>query len=153
MNELWKKDGRDKREKDKRVSEGEKKKDRRNIYLVLGFSKFWGKRSEPLHKSIDRIMSTNNLPWLQTRMAYQKYRNLGELLHLDLCNKLHRHILSLDLMERPYNCPNRCKINGRCPYEGKCRTTCLVFKVKSTDRGAIYISRTQRTLKERINIQ
>ena len=115
---MWKKDRKDKREKEKKINKRKIKKDRRSIYLVMGLSKFWAKRSETLHKSIERIMTTNNLTWLQTRMAYQKYRNLGELFNSDLCGKLFRDLLSIDPMERPCNCPNSCKFNGKCPYEG-----------------------------------
>ena len=148
MHELWKKNKRD--EKKKINGEKKKKRDKRCVYFVMGFSKFWSNMLEPLHRTIDRILSTNNLKWLRTRVSYRKYSNLGELFNADLVTKLNKDLLSLDFMKRPCNCATRSKINGQCPYDKNCRTSCIIYQVTCKETGLIYIGNTQQTLKDRM---
>ena len=54
-------------------------------------------------------------------------------------------------MEWPCNYPNRCKINGKCPYNEKYWTSYIVYKVVCRETGSIYLGKTQWTLEERMN--
>ena len=127
------------RDEKEKINNGEKKQDKRCVHFVMGFSNFWSNLPEPLHRTIDRVLKTNNLTWLRTRMAYRKYSNLGELFNADLVTKLNKDLISLDFMKRPCNCARRAKINGLCPYGENCRSSCVVYQVTCKETGSIYI--------------
>ena len=76
MRDLWRRNTRDLRTKNKK----NKKYDRRNVYFVQGHSNLFSKLPEPLHHTIEKTFKANHIPWIRTRMAYRKFRNLGELL-------------------------------------------------------------------------
>ena len=145
MKELWRKD-KNQGLKDKT----NKKYDRRAVYFVHGHSKFWSNLHTPLHRTIKKILETNNLPWLKVRMAYRKYRSLGDLLNSDLCSKLQRDQISLDYEEKPCNCNPSSRINNSCPYNGKCRASCIVYKATCKETGKCYIGNTQQAYKKRM---
>ena len=150
MKQLWSKDIRDKKETEEKVkrnnsyenSSKNKSIDRRNVHFVLGFSKFWSTLPEPMYKTINKIIKTNNLPWLRIRMTYHRFKNLGEHLQADLSTKLLENLTSLDFMDRPCNCFSASKIDGKCAYNGKCRTSYIVYEVKCKTTGTIYIGNT-----------
>ena len=146
MKDLWKKDAKDLRTKSKKV----RKQDKRSVYFVQGHSNLFSSLPEALHGTIKKVFKANHITWLRTRMAYRKFRNLGELLQSDLSSKLNENLTSLDYMERPCNCPAHCKINGKCPYNDKCRTSCIVYQVRCKSTGKTYIGNTQQYLKKRI---
>ena len=58
-----------------------------------------------------------------------------------------RGIFSKYLMDRECNCYLPSKVNGKCVYEGKCRSEYIIFKVKCSIYDAIYIGNTQQTFK------
>ena len=145
MKELWRKD------KNQGLKDNMKKKyDRRAVYFVHGHSKFWSNLPTPLHSTFKKIFETNNLPWLKVRMAYRKYRSLGDLLNSDLCAKLQKDQISLDYEEKPCNCNPSSRINDSCPYKGKCRASCIVYKATCKDTGKFYIGNTQQAYKKRM---
>ena len=94
---------------------------------------------EPIHKIITKAFRSNNLDWLGIRMTYRCYTNISELLQSNLPKKLNKDLISLDYMERPCNCPAQCLIDNKCPYWNKCRSTCVVYKVKCKTTGKFYI--------------
>ena len=51
-------------------------------------------------------------------------------------------------MDREWNCYPPSKVNGKCVYEGKCRSKCLIYEVKCSLCDAIYIGNTQQTIKK-----
>ena len=84
-------------------------------------------------------------------MFYYRFNNLAELLNGDLTAKLGRGIFSKDLMDRECNCSLPSKVNGKCVYEGKCRSRCIIYEVKCCMCDAIYIGNTQQTVKKRMD--
>ena len=54
-------------------------------------------------------------------------------------------------MERECNCSIPSKVNGKCVYEGKCRSRCIIYEVKCCMCDAIYIGNTQQTFKKRMD--
>ena len=78
-------------------------------------------------------------------MSYYIFNNLAELLNGDLAAKIGRGIFSKDLMDRECNCYLPSKVKGKCVYEGKCRSRCIIYEVKCCMCDAIYIGNTQQT--------
>ena len=76
-------------------------------------------------------------------MSYHRYNNLAELLNGDLTAKIGRDIFSKDLMDRECNFSLPSKFNGKCVYEGKCRSKCIIYELKFSKCDAIYIGNTQ----------
>ena len=81
-------------------------------------------------------------------MSYHRYNNLAELLNRDLAAKIGRGIFSKDLMDRECNCSIPSKVNGKCVYEGKCRSKCIIYEVKCSTCNAIYIGNAHQTCKK-----
>ena len=88
-----------------------------------------------------------NLYWMRIKISYHIFNNLSEIVNIDLSAKIGRKILSKDLMDRECNCSITSKVNGKCVYEGKCQSKCLIHEVKCLMCDAIYIDNTQQTLK------
>ena len=82
-------------------------------------------------------------------MAYRKYRSLGDLLNSDLCAKLQCNLISLDYKEKPCNCSPNSQVNNVYPYNGKCRTSCIVYKATCNETGKSYIGNTQQAYKKK----
>ena len=81
-------------------------------------------------------------------MSYNRFTNLAELLNGDFAAKIGRGIFSKDLMDRKYNCSHPSKVNGKCVYECKYRSQCIIYKVKCSMCDAIYIGNTHQTFKK-----
>ena len=81
-------------------------------------------------------------------MSYHRFNNLAELLNRSLAVKIGQGIFFKDLMDRECNCSLPSKVNGKCVYEGKCRSKCIIYKVKGSMCDAIYIGNTQQTFKK-----
>ena len=81
-------------------------------------------------------------------MSYHGFNNLAELLNGYLTAKIGRGIFSKDLMERECNCYLPSKVNGKCVYEGKCGSKCIIYQVECSMCDAISIGNTQQTLKK-----
>ena len=54
-------------------------------------------------------------------------------------------------MDGECNCSLPSKFNGKCVYEGKCRSKCIIYEVKLSMCDTIYIGNTQQTFKKRID--
>ena len=54
-------------------------------------------------------------------------------------------------MDRECNCSLPSKVNGKCVYEGKCRSKCIIYQVECRKCDAIYIGNTQQTFKKRMD--
>ena len=65
---------------------------------------------------------------MRVKMAYHGFNNLSELINGDLDTKIGRGILYKDLMDRECKCSLPSKFNGKCVYEGKFRSKCLIYK-------------------------
>ena len=83
-------------------------------------------------------------------MSYYRFNNLAELLNRYLAAKIGRGILFTELMDRECNCSVPYKLNVKFVYEGKFRYKCLIYEVKCLMCDAIYIGKTQQTLKKRM---
>ena len=84
-------------------------------------------------------------------MSYHIFNNLAGLINGDLAAKIGRGVFSKYLMDREWNCSLPSKVNGKCVYKGKWRSTCLIYEVKCSMCDAIYIGITQQTLKKRMD--
>ena len=51
-------------------------------------------------------------------------------------------------MDKECNCSIPSKINGKCVYEGKYRSTCIIYKVNCSICDTIYIGNKQHTFKK-----
>ena len=83
-------------------------------------------------------------------MAYRKCRSLGDLLNSDLCAKLQRDLISLDYKEKHCNYSPSSQVNIICPYNGKCATSCIVYKATCNETGESYIGNTQQAYIKRM---
>ena len=54
-------------------------------------------------------------------------------------------------MDRECNCSLPSKVNGKCAYEGKCRSICIIYEVTCYMCDAIYIDNNQHTFKKRMD--
>ena len=84
-------------------------------------------------------------------MSYHGINNLAELLNGDLAAKIRQGIFSKDLMDRKYNCSLPSKLNGKCAYEGKCQSICIIYELTCSMCDAIYIGNTQQTFKKKMD--
>ena len=146
MGELWEKQD-EKVEKNKEQKVSVKKN--RNVYFCVAYSHYF---SAAINRVIDRLTKSFNLTWLRVRMSYHRFNNLTELLNGDLAAKIGRVIFSKDLMDRECNCSLSSKVNGKCVYEGKCRSRCIIYEVKCCMCDAIYIGNTQKTFKKIMDV-
>ena len=124
MGELWEKQD-EKLEKNNERDVSVKKN--RNVYFCVAYSRYF---STATHRVIDRLKNSFNLTWLRVRMSYHRYNNLADLLNGDLAAKIGRGIFSKDLMDRECNCSLPSKVNGKCVYEGKCCSKCIIYQVE-----------------------
>ena len=53
-------------------------------------------------------------------------------------------------MDRPCNCTPTTLANGKCLYNGQCRTSCIVYEVRCKTTGDIYKGNTHEKLKYRM---
>ena len=123
-----------------------KKKKNRNVYFCVAYSRYF---STSIHRVINRMKKYFYLSWMRVRMSYHRFNNLAELLNRDLAAKIGRGIFSKDLMDRECNCSLPFRGNRKCVYEDKCRSMCLIYKVKCSMCDAIYIGNTQQTQKKK----
>ena len=121
------------------------KKKNRNVYFCVAYSRYF---STCIHRVINGLKKIFNLSWLRVRMSYHRFNNLAELLNGDLATKTGQGIFSKDLMDRECNCSLPSKVNGKCVYEGKCRSKCIIYQVECSMCDAIYIGNTQQTFKK-----
>ena len=54
-------------------------------------------------------------------------------------------------MDRECNCSLLYKVNGKCVYEGKFQSRCIIYELKCSMCNAIYIGNTQHTFKKRMD--
>ena len=145
MGDLWRKqDEKVEKEKERDVSV----KKNRNFYFCVAYSHYF---STAIHRVIDRLKNLFNLAWLRVWISYHRFNNLAELFNGDLAAKIGQGIFSKDLMDRECNCSLPYKVNGKCVYEGKFRSRCIIYKVKLCMCDDIYIGNTQQTFKKRMD--
>ena len=75
-------------------------------------------------------------------MSYHIFNNIAKLLNEDLSSKIWRGILYHHLMDRCCNCSILSKVNGKFVYEVKFQEKCLIYKIKLSMHGTIYIGKT-----------
>ena len=122
------------------------KKKNRNVYLCVAYSRYF---STSIHRVINGPKKIFNISWIRVRMSYPRFNNLAELLNVDLAAKIGRGIFSKGLMDRECNLSLPSKVNGKCVYEGKCWSKCIIYKVKCSMCDVICIGNTQQTLKKK----
>ena len=118
-------------------------KDPRNVYFCIGFFKYWKRL---LHQGFQELLKRADLPWLRIRLSYHWFTNLYKHLQADLTAKLNHNILSLDFMDRECNRSKSTKIEGKCPYNGICWKTCIVYEATCRLCKYTYIGNTQQIL-------
>ena len=63
----------------------ERKKDKRNVYLMSRYSGNW---RTPLHKTAKKLKDKHNLKWLRVRMINKRHQHLKEMLLGDIATKV-----------------------------------------------------------------
>ena len=84
-------------------------------------------------------------------MSYHKFSNLREIFQGDLTNKTLKGIGSQDFQDLTCNCNAASKINNKCIYNSKCRTSIVVYKATCKVCEKFYVGNTQQHLKKRMN--
>ena len=84
-------------------------------------------------------------------MLYHKYSNLHEVFQGDLTSKILKGIGSRDFEELECNCNAASKIDWKCIYISKFRSSVLVYKATCKDCGNFYAGNTQQHLKKQMN--
>ena len=79
-------------------------------------------------------------------MSYHRFPNLRELFQGDLNKKLLQDVVSKDFQMLPCNCRNKMS----CPYNGKCRTSIVIYQACCLTTGKKYIGNMQQHVKTRI---
>jgi hypothetical protein len=122
---------------------------KRAIWFKIGFSNYW---RVPIHKTIKRVKGKfNSLKWLRVKMSYHRFTNLRELFQGDLTAKINAGLKSIDFEELKCNCRKSAKNEKNvCIYNGKCRTSIVVYKATCEQTGKVYIGNTQQHLKKRM---
>jgi len=126
-----------------------KTKDLRVAYLLICYCQCWSKGYIP--KLLKRLKTKYNLPWLRIQITWKRFENVEELLGEALDKLVIKGITSRDMKYREYNCsrPNRLE-SGKCMYNGKCRESCIIYRVECRICKKIYIGNIQNFLKKRI---
>ena len=133
-----------KKEKRKRKRGG-----RRNAYFCIGLLQLW---REKIHSLVLKLRKAHGLKWLQVRMAYHRFPNLGEILQGYMVGKLREGIGSKDFLNRECNCSSTKKVNGECAYESDYRACCVVYKVTCKPFLSLHVGNTQNNQKKEWNI-
>ena len=84
-------------------------------------------------------------------MSYHIHINLAELLNGDLAAKIRRGIFSKDLIDRQCNCSLPSKVNGKCAYEGKYQSRCIIYEATCSMCDTVYTGNTYKTFKKRMD--
>ena len=66
-------------------------------YLCIGFSDI---KKEKIYNIIQKLLESNGITWLRTRMSYHMFPILEELLQGYVVSKLIRHLASKDFTDR-----------------------------------------------------
>ena len=140
----------DSRMKKKEKEDIKKRKISRQTYFCIGVCDVW-KGKNAIHITMNKLRKKYNLKWLRFSMSYHKFSNLRELFQGDLTCKILKGIGSRDFEELECNCNAASKIDGKCIYNSKCRSSVLVYKTTFKDCRDFCIGNTQQHLKKRMN--
>ena len=105
--------------------EKKRRQNSRQTYFCIGVYDVW-KRKNAIHLTMNKLRKKYNLKWLRFSMSYHKFSNLREMFQGDLNSKLLKGIGSRDCNDLACNCNSASKINGKCIYNNKCRSSILV---------------------------
>ena len=83
-------------------------------------------------------------------MSYHRFNNLSEAFAGDLTNKLNKNIGSKDFEPLQCNCNAGSRVDGQCIFGRECRKSMVVYKVKCSETGKVYIGNTQQKVKKRM---
>jgi len=104
-----------------------------------------------IHLTLKALKKKYNLKWLRPSMSYHKFSNLREIFQGDLTNKTLKGIGSQDFQDLTCNCNAASKINNKCIYNSKCRTSIVLYKATCKVCEKFYVGNTQQHLKKRMN--
>jgi cell pole-organizing protein PopZ len=128
----------------------ERKKDKRNVYLMSRYSGNW---RIPLHKTAKKLRDKHDLKWLRVRMIHKRHQNLKEMLLGDIATKVTSGIVEAGYAKKTKkklcNCRSSCKVDGECLYGENCELKCVIYKITCKCCRDFYIGKTQRELKSR----
>jgi hypothetical protein len=120
----------------------------RNLNFQIKVSKFW---KTPIHVIIKKLKIKHNLKWLRFKMCYKRHCNLAEKFNGILNNKLNKDLISLDFENNTCNCSKKALVNGKCAYDDKCRSKCIIYQANCKICNSNYIGNTQRNFKARMD--
>jgi len=119
----------------------------RTTWFCIGYSTIWGL---PISVRLKRLRAKYNLTWLRNSMSYHKFTNLGEQFNGDLTGKVMDGVNDFDLRDRPCGCHRSSKrADGRCFYDGNCRRSMVVYKLRCKCCDSSYFGKTQLYLRDR----
>ena len=148
LHQLWKERVRTTRERELAAGKNLSKSDPRKVRFVVSYTRFWGNY---LRDRMRILRREYDLPWLRVHFLYKRFANLREFMMGDLTAKLLKGLKSRDFRTRKCNCDRRTRDeNGKCVYNGECRTPVIVYEIKCKDCGAKYIGNTQQHFKNRM---
>ena len=117
---------------------------KRSTFFKIGYCTYW---EVPIHIMINDIKKKfPSLSWLRISMSYHRFNNLRELFQGDLATKLSKNLKSKEF--EALNC--NCRKNEKCKFDGKCRSSIVVYKAICNTTGKAYIGNTQQFVKKRI---
>ena len=102
------------------------------------------------HDILKRLRNKYKLKWLRISMSNHKFPNLRNLLQAYLNQKLTSDLVCKDFENLPCNCITKCKINGKCIFNGQCRQSVVVYEATCNFCTHQYVGNTQQFLKDRM---
>jgi hypothetical protein len=144
-------DNREREQMASQLRKEERKKDKRNVYVLSRWSGNW--RTKPIHKTIKKLADRRGLKWLRARMVHKRHQNLKEMLLGDIQRKVSRGVVSAEYekktRKKKCNCRSSHKVDGQCIYGEECETCSVVYKVTCLCCGDYYLGKTQNSMKLR----
>ena len=134
--------------------------DRRTIYIHKKYAGDW--RKVPLHVIANNLAKKHKLPF-RFRMCHGRHVNLKERLIADCTKKIfadviymptdrENHTFDQKNASKYHQCACRSpKVEGKCMFDGKCKTEAIIYNVLWVPTGHNYIGKSQGNLAHRIN--
>ena len=126
-----------KEERAKNDKREKKNQNSRQTYFCVSTSHFW---QTPLFVILNELKKKHNMRFLRISMSYHKFSNVREIFQGDLTSKIMEGIQSRDFINRSCNCNKKTKVNGICPYNGKCRHSMVVYTLTCKECEQVYTS-------------
>ena len=88
--------------------------------------------------------------WFHPQMVYKRHQNLVEMLLADISAKVMDGVEDAE-QSLPCNYRGDNLVNGECYWNGQCRKSSVIYKIKCKCCGDFYIGKTQDAVKSRVS--